>query len=63
MIADWFAKTNRIGSMFDLFGKWFRWLIRNVKNELSGLSLIPVEGDKFFLNASGLVEFKSVLKF
>jgi hypothetical protein len=49
--------------MFDLFGKWFRWLIRNVKNELSGLSLIPVEGDKFFLNASGLVEFKCVLKF
>ena len=40
--------------MFDLLGKLFWWLIRNVKNELSDLSSIPVGGDKFFFSASGL---------
>ena len=40
--------------MFDLLGKLFRWLIRNVKNELSDLSTIPVDGDKILFSASGL---------
>ena len=40
--------------MFDLLGKLFWRLIRNVKNELSDLSSIPVDGDKFFFSASGL---------
>jgi len=34
------ARTNRIGSTLDPLGKSFRWLIRNVKNELVDLRRI-----------------------
>ena len=56
------ARTNRIGSTLDPLGKSFRWLIRNVKNELVDLSLVPFDGNEFFVSASGLVESKHCLK-
>jgi len=37
------------------------WLIKNVKNELVDLSLVPFDGDLFY-SASGLVESKHCLK-
>ena len=37
-------------------------MIKNVKNELVDLSLVPFDGDEFFFRASRLVEFRHCLK-
>lgn len=56
-------KNELVDLSLDLFGGvTILWLIKNVKNELVDLYLVPFDGEKFFFSASGLVESEHCLK-